>query len=166
MKYKKAKNVTLMYGNNDNDSDIVDIIIDAIYAPYLGNFLHFKEDEDKELDLYDIPYLVIGDTITIKTTSNITSKDILNKLKEYCNLDAIVLENPTTILEDSFYFEDISDAYDYIIEQGKPFKFDTITASGIRDSLWEENYEKAKKLWEVSKDDNILADAARDIFLF
>jgi len=162
MKYKTAKNVTLMYENND--SDIVGTIQDCIYMPYLGNFLNFKDD--KELDICDIPYLVIGNTITIKTPINMTSKDILNILKVHSNLDAIVLENTTTILEDSFYFEDENDAYDYIIEQGKPFKFTSTTADVIKDDLWEENEEKATKLWKVSKDDSILPDTVKDIFIF
>lgn len=51
-------------------------------------------------------------------------------------------------------------------KQGNPFKFIDITASGIRDILWEENSEKAQKLWEVSKDDSILTDEARDILIF
>ena len=162
MKYKTAKNVTLMYENND--SDIVGTIQDCIYMPYLGNFLNFKDD--KELDICDIPYLVIGNTITIKTPINMTSKDILNILKVHSNLDAIVLENTTTILEDSFYFEDENDTYDYIIEQGKPFKFTSTTADVIKDDLWEENEEKATKLWKVSKDDSILPDTVKDIFIF
>ena len=162
MKYKTAKNVTLMYENND--SDIVGTIQDCIYMPYLGNFLNFKDD--KELDICDIPYLVIGNTITIKTPINMTSKDILNILKVHSNLDAIVLENTTTILEDSFYFEDENDAYDYIIEQGKPFKFTSTTADVIKDDLLEENKEKATKLWKVSKDDSILPDTVKDIFIF
>ena len=82
------------------------------------------------------------------------------------NLDAIVLENTTTILEDSFYFEDENDTYDYIIEQGKPFKFTSTTADVIKDDLWEENEEKATKLWKVSKDDSILPDTVKDIFIF
>jgi len=149
---------------NNDDIEIVDIIQDAIYMPYLGNFLNFKEY--KELDIWDIPYLVVGDTITVKTPINMTSQDILNKLKEHSNLDAIILENTTTILGDSFYFEDDNDAYDYIIEQGKPFKFTSTTALMIKDSLWKENSEKAQKLWEVSKDDSILTDEALDIFIF
>ena len=75
------------------------------------------------------------------------------------DIDAIVLENSVSILDEDIYcFDNEDDVVDYVIKQNKPFTFIDITASCLQD-LMEESEEKKSKIMhlvKVSGDNKIL----------
>lgn len=126
------------------------------YLEHLGPKIIIQRD--KELDIDEIPSLTIDNTVVLKVEQSTTSKDLLRILKKR-EIDAIVLENSVSILDDDIYcFDNEDDVVDYVIKQNKPFTFINITALSLQDSMKESEEKKSKimQLCKVSGDNKIL----------
>ena len=156
---KKLKNMTIMCENAEEAKEYW-------YLEQLGKNIIIKSD--KELNVYDIPCLIINNTVVLKVEESTTSKDLLGVLK-HNGMDAIVLQDTIDILdEDIYYFNNEDDLVDYVIEQNKPFTFIDITAEYLQE--WynedEEKQTRIKQLYKVSGDNKILLAEVQDTFIF
>jgi len=149
---EKLKSMTVLCDNCVN----AEYAKDGWYSEQLGEKIIVQGD--KELDIYEIPFLIIDNIVVLKVEQSTTPKDLLKILKDR-EIDAIVLENSVSLLDDDIYcFDNEDDVVDYVIEQNKPFTFIDITASYLQDSMKESEEKKSKimQLCKVSGDNKIL----------
>ena len=152
--------------------DDTEVVKDYWNDVHLDGMMVFNKNNE-ELDIFDMPYLEIGDTIILKAVPSITSKDIIKILKQNTDINAILIENTVSTFDDKYFFtDDLEILMDTIIESNEKYDLLDITIEAIAELLYEKGsddevfLEKVNKVYKVCGDPKVYPEDIREMFIF
>ena len=161
----KLKDITIV-------CDDTELVRDHWNDIHLGEAIVFNKNNE-ELDIFDMPYLEIADTIILKAVPSITSKDIIKILKLNPDINAILVENTLSTFDDEYFFTDDEEVLiDTIIQSNTKYTLLDLTIEAISELVYEKGSDnevflkKVHKVYELCGDPKIYPKDIRGMFVF
>ena len=152
--------------------DDTEVVKDHWNDVHLGGLMVFNKNNE-ELDIFDMPYLEISDTIILKAVPSIISKDIIKILKLNPDINAILVENTLSTFDDEYFFTDDEEVLmDTIIQSNEKYDLLDLTIESISELVYDKGYEdkdfleKVHKVYELCGDPKIYPKDIREMFIF